>query len=257
VKVAALISVRNKSERFPGKILKPLHGQSVFEHLVDRIKLATEVDRVIIATSDDPRDQVFVDIAQRKDIGVFLGSRADKLKRYLDALDEVGFEAGIVIDGDDILCFPEIVDETARALRERRPDVVLWRGLPLGAASSGLTRRALSRIMELKNEEDTEVWGGYFTRGDFDTLFLESDEPLFRQPEVRMTLDYQEDYDFLVRIFDELYGSNPRFSSRELMDVLVHRHPEWNDITKPAQERYESNITRAAPVKFKTESTSA
>lgn len=252
MKIGALISVRNKSERFPGKILKPLLGQSVFEHLVDRIKMATELDDVIIATSDDPRDEVFVDIARRKDISVFRGSPPDKLKRYLDALGHFALDAGVVIDGDDILCFPEVVDENARVLRARNPDAVLWKGLPLGAASSGLSRPALARIMELKNEEDTEVWGGYFTRGDFDTIFLEPDEPLFGHPEVRMTLDYEEDYVFLQKIFGELYEKNPRFSSRELMDLLVNQHPEWNDITKAAQERYEANIAKAAPVTFKS-----
>jgi len=255
VKIGALISVRNKSERFPGKILKPLAGQTVFEHLVDRVKMAGAVDRVIIATSDDPRDEVFSDIAARKHVDVFRGSRADKLKRYLDALDHFGLDAAIVIDGDDILCFPEIIDETARVLREQRPDAVLWRGLPLGAASSGLTKAALARIMDLKNEEDTEVWGGYFTRGDFDTRFVESDEPLFGHPEVRMTLDYEEDLAFLEKVFGALHPTNPRFTSRDLMHLLINVHPEFNDITRPAQERYETNIAKAAPVRFKTEST--
>lgn len=255
MKIAALISVRNKSERFPGKILKPLHGQSVFEHLVDRIKLAKEIDRVVIATSDDPRDDVFDLIGKRKQVEVFHGSQADKLKRYVDALDHYGMDAAIVIDGDDILCFPEIVDATARILREKNPEVVLWKGLPLGAASSGLSRRALQRVMEMKNEEDTEVWGGYFTRGDFDLIFGEPPTPLFAHPEVRMTLDYEEDYTFLEKIFDELYEKNPRFASTELMELLIYRHPEWNEITRPAQERYESNLTKAAPVRFKAEKT--
>lgn len=254
MKIAALISVRDKSTRFPGKILKPLHGQPVFEHLIDRIKTATKIDRVVIATSDDPRDAVFGPIAERKGIEVFYGSQADKLKRYLDALTHLDMQAAIVIDGDDILAFPEIVDATADRLRQGSCDVVMWRGLPLGAASSGLTRNALAKIMDLKNEEDTEVWGGYFTRpGLFEVAYMDPDDALLAHPEVRMTLDYQEDFDFLEKIFDHL--KNNKFSSRELMDVLINQHPEWNEITKPAQERYLANIQKAAPVKMKTENT--
>ena len=252
MKIIALISVRNKSERFPGKILKELHGQTVFEHLVDRVKMASALDGVVIATSDDPRDAVFGEIASRKSVGVFYGSRPDKLKRYLDALHHFRADAGIIIDGDDILCFPEVIDATACCLRNGDCEVVLWSGLPLGAASSGLTEVALRRVMELKSEDDTEVWGGYFRRpGLFKLVTMEPEEPLFAHPDVRMTLDYQEDLDFLHAIFDELYPHSPRFDSRELMDLLVNRHPEWNEITRPAQDRYEKNLTRAAPVRFK------
>ena len=37
----------------------------------------------------------------------------------------------------------------------------------LGAASTGLTTEALKRVIELKNEDDTEVWGGYFLDSPF------------------------------------------------------------------------------------------
>lgn len=252
-KIAALISVRDKSERFPGKILKQLHGQSVFEHLVDRVKMARGLDRIVIATSDDPRDVIFGDFARRKKVDVFFGSQADKLKRYLDALTHFDLDGCVVIDGDDVLCFPEIIDRTAEVLRLGRCEVVLWRNLPLGAASSGLTREALSRVVALKCEEDTEVWGGYFTRdGLFQVDTLEPTDPLLSGPEVRMTLDYQEDLDFLRSVFDALYPTSPRFSSRDLM-TLVAAHPEWCELTRSAQARYEENLKKAAPVRFKSE----
>ena len=66
MKTGLIISIREKSSRYPGKVLKEFHGQTVTEHLIDRLKMANGFDKLIIGTSDDPRDQVFEKFAIRK-----------------------------------------------------------------------------------------------------------------------------------------------------------------------------------------------
>ncbi|MBF0553540.1 MAG: hypothetical protein HQK96_03170 [Nitrospirae bacterium] len=251
MKTGVLLSIREKSTRFPGKVLKVMHGQTITEHLIDRLKMAKLVDTIIIATSDDPRDDVFVPMAKGKNISIFRGSRQDKLKRYLDAADAFGLDAVIIIDGDDNLCFPEFVDKTADLLRNGQYDGIFWKGLPIGAASSGLTAGALKKVMALKAENDTEVWGGYFIgSGYFNVLITDVEEP-FNHPDIRMTLDYEEDFDFFKAVFDELYPVNPLFSSSDVMNLLVHRKPHLNEINREAQAKFEDHLTKAAPVRFK------
>lgn len=251
MKTGLLISIRNKSKRFPGKVLKEFHGQTVTEHLIDRMKTAKLVDAVIIATSPDPRDAVFDGMARKKGIGVFKGSKEDKLKRYLDCASAFGLDAVIIVDGDDVLCFPEFAEKTAARLREGGCEVVFTKDLPLGAASSGLTKEALEKVMEMKDEQDTEVWGGYFTTGAFKVCYIEPAEEIFRHPEIRMTLDYEEDYEFFKAVFDELYPETPAFTSRGLMELLTRGKPGLNRLTVEAQKKYEANIVKATPVKFK------
>ena len=253
MKTAVLLSIREKSTRFPGKVLKEFHGQTVTEHLIDRLKLASRPDTIVIATSVDPRDDVFVPMAKRKGIEIFRGSKEDKLKRYLDAVEHFGLDGAIIVDGDDILCFPDFIDMVVERMSSADCDVVFCKDLPLGAASSGLTKYALEKVMEIKDEEDTEVWGGYFTKRDdlFRVVYIEPEDELFRHPEIRLTMDYIEDFNLLKAIFDELYPSNPQFSSRDVMDLLVNRKPKLTQINLEAQKRYMENIARATPVRFK------
>jgi len=251
MKTAILLSIREKSKRFPKKVLKELYGQTVTEHLIDRLKLAEGIDRIIIATSDDPRDRVFEQIATKKNVNIYYGSQEDKLFRYLQICDHFHLDAVIIVDGDDILCFPEIMTETAQKLKSRKFDVIFWKNLPVGARCSGLTKKALEKVMSLKDESDTEVWGGYFTKGHFKVSLNQPREKLFIHPEVRMTLDYPEDFDFFKAVFDELYEKNKAFTSSDLMKLLIYEKPEITRINQEAQKKYENHLLLSAPVKFK------
>ena len=250
MKIGILISIREKSTRYPGKVLKKIGDRTVTEHLIDRLKLSKGFDQLIIATSDDPRDKVFEEFANLKKIDIYFGDREDKLLRYLQICDNFNLDAVVIVDGDDILCFPEIVSRTINKLKKDDCDVVFWENLPLGAASSGLTKKALEKVMNLKAESDTEVWGGYFTNQYFKVARLKSDSEIFNYPKIRLTLDYKDDYDLFEKIFAH-FGYNNNFDSEELMQLLVNIKPELNEINKKAQLQYEEHIKKATTVKLK------
>jgi len=254
MKIGILLSVREKATRLPGKVLKKIIDKSVTEHLISRLKMADNVDKIIISTSVNKQDDVFEDIASSTGVEVFRGSEDDKLLRYLQTANEYNLDAVIIVDGDDILCFPEFITNTAKALRDDKDaDVIFTQGLPLGAAASGLKKRALEKVILLKDENDTEVWGGYFTTGNnFKVRYLQA-KGIFRNSNIRMTLDYSEDLLFFETIFNKLYMKNKNFSSSDVMDLLVNKHPEICDLTVDAQKKYEKHISIAAKVKFKKE----
>lgn len=252
MKIGVFLSVREKATRFPGKVLKVIHGRTVTEILASRLALASGIDAHVIATSDDPRDDVFDVLGAKVGYAVFHGSRADKLLRYRDACLAHGLDACIIVDGDDILCFPEYVAQAAARLRQGDCDVVFCRDLPLGAAASGLTLAALNKVIALKDEEDTEVWGGYFTKpGLFRVAYLDPFDPILAHPEVRMTLDYEEDLRFLEAVFDAMGPERHDFTSLELMDLLINRKPDIPALCAGAQEKFLSHIQKTAPVRFK------
>jgi len=249
--IGLLISIREKSTRLPGKVLKEIINQNVTSHLIDRLKMAKGYDKLVIATSDHPQDMVFKKIAEYKNIEVYFGSQEDKLLRYLQICEHFNFDAVIIVDGDDILCFPEIVSETIDLLKKAENDIIFWKDLPLGAACSGLTKESLVKVNGMKAESDTEVWGGYFTNDNFKVYYGTSKNEILNHPEVRLTLDYQEDFDFFQAVFTELYHKNREFSSYELMNLLINEKQELLEINSEAQHKYEQHLKKAASVKFK------
>jgi len=251
MRIGVLLSVREKASRLPGKVIKQIFDKNVTEHLVSRLKMSKFADEIIIATSKDKRDDVFERIASDYDIKIYRGSEDDKLKRYYDTAKYFNLDAVVIVDGDDLLCFPEFVDETIDELKkELFSDVVFTKNLPLGAASSGLKTKALEKVLKLKDEENTEVWGGYFTSTNhFNVKYIKANG-IFNNPNIRMTLDYDEDFQFFKTIFEKLYLKNTSFSSLDVMELL-NAEPSICEINKRAQIKYENHISDAATVKFK------
>ena len=66
----------------------------------------------------------------------------------------------------------------------------------------------MNKALSLKDESDTEVWGGYFNSGHFKTHILEPDNELLNRPDVHLTVDYLEDYTFLTRTLELIEKAN-------------------------------------------------
>jgi len=249
-KTAIFLSIREKATRLPKKVLLPIKGKAVTEHLIERLKAAKCADQLIMTTSVHPDDQVLAGIAERCQISCFRGSEDDKLDRYLNAAQAYGVDFIVIVDGDDLLCDPVYIDRVIQKHRETMADFVYCQGLPLGAASSGFTRKALERVCQVKRENDTEVWGGYFTQtGLFHVEGVEAEGALLRRPDIRMTLDYEEDYQFFQKIFDALYVPGRVFTLEEVMSLLA-RKPEITQINQGVQKLYEENLARHTKISY-------
>lgn len=251
MKSAIFLSVREKATRLPKKVLLNIKGKTVTEHLIDRLKKAKLADLIVLCTSVHPDDTILVDIAKRAGISYFRGSEDDKLDRYLKAAQKFGVDFIVVVDGDDIFCDPVYIDKAIENFSRTNADFITAKDLPLGAASFGVKVEALKKVCEMKTEEDTEVWGGYFTEtGLFKVEYLEVEEEL-RHPDIRMTIDYPEDFEFIKEIFDRLYSPNRVFSLKEIMDLLK-ANPQLININKDAQKAYSEHLKKHTKIGLKT-----
>jgi spore coat polysaccharide biosynthesis protein SpsF len=250
VKSAIFITVRMKSSRLPRKALLDIGGKPVIEHLIDRLKLAKSPDLIVLCTSTHPDDAVLVDVARKNHIESFRGSQDDKLDRYLNAARRYNVDFIVVTEGDNIFYERDIIDGVIELHLRAKADYISCPGLPLGTAPHGIKVEALEKVCQIKSEKDTEVWGGYFTgSGLFKVEYLEVPAEL-RHPEIRMTLDYPEDYEFIKAIFDRLYSPGKVFSLRDILSLL-RDNPELMDINRKMQEAYIEHLKKSAPVGFK------
>jgi len=245
MRTAVFITVRMKSTRLPKKALLEIKGRTTIEHLIDRIKSAKLPDLIVLCTSTHPDDKILANLAEKNGIEAFRGSPEDKLERYLKAAKKYGVNFIVNVDGDDILCDPTLIDKTIEHFKKTEADCVIWRGFPVGAVPTGIKVEALEKVCEIKDEEDTEVWGGYFTdTGLFKVEYLDAEEEL-RHPEIRMTLDYPEDLEFFKAIFERLYMAGRIFSLKEVIELLK-KSPDIAEINKHRQEEYMRIIEKLA-----------
>ena len=252
MKTALIITVRMKSSRLPKKALLEIKGKSLLEHLIDRMKLAKLPDMIIVATSTHPDDAVLEEVAKKAGVECFRGSPEDKLARYLEASKKFGFDYMVDVSADNPFSDAVYVDKVIEEFKKNDPDFILVNGMPLGTVPVGMKISAIEKICEMKSGNDTEAYGYYFLNTDvFNVKYLEVEESL-RRPDIRLTIDYKEDFDLASKIFDELGETENTFPLRKVVE-LFERKPELLKINEEAQKKYKANFVNLPKARIKPE----
>jgi spore coat polysaccharide biosynthesis protein SpsF len=227
-------------------------GKSLIEHLIDRAKTAKRPNLVVLCTTTQPEDKIFVQIAKKNGAECFRGNEHDILKRFLDAAVKFNVDFIVNVDGDDVFCDPELVDKTAQTFLDTGASFIKWNNLPLGATPIGVTVDALKKVVKIKDTLNTETgWGAYFTdTGLFNVKYLEPEEKKLRHPEIRITLDYPEDLKLVKEIYDRLYVPGKVIKLKDILG-LIDREPALAEINKGVQEKYWKRFKKRANVKLK------
>jgi glutamate-1-semialdehyde 2,1-aminomutase len=118
----AILQARMGSTRFPGKVVRPILGRPMIELLLGRLSQSRLIDRIIVATSQDSRNQPLIDCVRSLGYEIYQGSEEDVLDRYYQAALQYQPETIVRITGDCPLIDPEVVDRAIAAFRNSRVD---------------------------------------------------------------------------------------------------------------------------------------
>src|ERR1700732_5617027 len=138
VKISAIVQARMGSTRLPGKVLMDLGTKTVLARVVNRLRRATRIDEIVIATSDSVADDVIVRECRQLGVSSFRGSEDDVLDRYYQAARACGAGAIVRITSDCPLIDPQLVDETVQIFQHQCADYgrnVFPRTYPRGLAT--------------------------------------------------------------------------------------------------------------------------
>ena len=232
MKVGYLITGRLKSTRLPKKLLLEVKGKPILSHMIDRLKLAKNVDEIVICTSDNEQDMPLGRIAKENNISCYFGDPDDVLVRLLAAADHFNLDYVLNITADCPFVDPDYADAIVEKFLETDSDLIRQFQLPHGVFSYGIKVDALRKVVNIKDSSETEVWGRYFTdTGLFKVMDLDVKNKNHIRPGLRMTLDYPEDLKFINAIFDALYEKGKVFSLSEILKFLDN-NPEIIEINK-------------------------
>lgn len=240
---AIFLSVRNKATRLPGKAFLALGGDSVTAQLLKRLQQSKHASSVFLATSNHPDDDCLCQLAEKMGVRFFRGSENDKLQRYLDAGNAFDVDFMVIVDGDDPFVSIQHIDKILQHAEDHPVDFISYDNLPLGAAGIGISRSALELTCARTEHQNTEVWGHLFTSNpDFNCVLLKEGNICYGQPEVRMTLDYQEDYEFFNAVLQRGSASKGLLPSFECIMTILAKYPEIISINQAVQESYQQHL---------------
>ncbi len=222
--IGAIIQARMGSTRLPGKVMLGAAGKPLLGLLLDRLSFTTKLDRVVVATTTDPHDDVIADYCACINVPVFRGSENDVLDRYYQAAKHFGFNVIVRITSDCPLIDPGLVDEMVQFFVDHpgEYDLVTNRypltfpdGLDADVMSIDSLRYAWEHATEQHQREHTIP---YFWEAGMRVYNFEHPDRLINSQ--RWTLDYPEDYQLIRRIFDALYRKGKLFTTQDILRYL-------------------------------------
>jgi glutamate-1-semialdehyde 2,1-aminomutase len=115
----ALVQARTGSARLPGKVLRLIAGEPMINWVLARASRAARVDRVVLATTDSPKDDALAAHVRELGYAVERGSETDVLARYAAAAKAQAADVVVRITADCPFIDPALVDDVI-ALREAK-----------------------------------------------------------------------------------------------------------------------------------------
>jgi len=226
MKTTAIIQARMGSSRLPGKVLLPLAGRPVIDHVVERAAAARRIEQVVVATTDRTSDDPLAAHCEGRGVPCFRGSETDVLDRYVQCMRQ--FDAGPVvrITADCPMLDPQLVDAVIEGFAHGGYDLYGLAGeFPDGLDCVVFSRAALETAWrEARLPSERQHVGPYIEHHP-ERFRVGGHEPFQGLGHLRWTLDEPRDYEFLQRVFDALDRPGEPFGAHDVLKFL-EQHPE-------------------------------
>ena len=223
MRVAAFVQARMGSSRLPGKSLMPVWGDMPLVELVlRRVSAATELDAVVLATSDDPGDDPLAELAAGLGVTVHRGPEDDVLERFMGALEREHAGGVVRVCADNPFVDPKAIDELVRLFRAAQPcdyasNHTEASGLPDGVGAEIASAAALRRAAaEAVTPDDRQHVTSYIRERPEEFRLVVAPPPDPAWPFTKLDVDTPEDLDRMR----SLAGRLPR-ESAPLWDVAT------------------------------------
>lgn len=239
------IPVRLDSHRLPKKALLEISKIPILQILIQRLSKSKKIRNIVVCTTTLSSDDELVDFLQKNNIQFFRGSEKDILQRYLNAAKKFETEYIINVDGDDIYTDSKSIDGIIEQYMETQNDFIKISNVPLGLQSFGFPTTVLETICQHKKTNDTETgWIRFFSESQTFTKGTSPQKLTNNFPDnIRLSLDYPEDFEIATEIFSSLgfdfdLESFSLFlnNNKKILDKIQDTEEKW-------KEHWKSNLS--------------
>ena len=226
--VVAIIQARLGSTRLPRKVLADICGRTLLEHLVERVRAARTIGKVVVATTNGPADDELVRFIEARGLcGVYRGSEEDVLDRFHGCAIRESAEVIVRVTADDPLKDPSIIDRAVKLLLAQPAldycSNTLEPSFPEGLDIEAFRFRALDsaqREARLASEREHVTPFIWKNPARFRLLNFRHSEDLSGW---RWTVDKPEDLEFMRAVFSHFYHGSSVFPFADVIEYLRAR----------------------------------
>lgn len=225
-KGTAIIQARMASTRLPGKVMMEVLGKPLLVYLVERLMQVEFIDRMIVATTKNPEDDVIADHARKLGLLLFRGAEHNVLDRFYGAAAKFGVDHILRITADCPLIDPGLVDSLMGFYFSGGFDYACNCDPPtlpdgLDAEVFSFTALEVAHKNALLPSELEHV-----------TPYIRNNPECFKigrwrysrdLSHLRWTVDEPEDFLFVKEVLESLYPLNRDFRTRDIVRLLAKK----------------------------------
>ncbi|MBB6281989.1 cytidylyltransferase domain-containing protein [Geobacillus subterraneus] len=238
MKTIIIIQARMGSSRLPGKVLMPLGNTVVLDYVVSRCQQVKAIEEVIVATSTLTQDDVIENWCQEHQVSCFRGSEDDVLARYYECAKLYHPDSIIRVTADCPFVDYELANQIVGAMKAEPADIVIVRGeLPRGLVVEMVSFSALEYIYHHGKEprhREHVTYYAYEFLDEFTCTYVQAPK-VIQQPQLRITLDTEEDYQLCAAVANHFEG-NRLVRSSEVVQFLLD-HPDVAKLNAHVQQK--------------------
>jgi len=206
---AIFLQARLDSSRLPRKALLDLSGRTVIEHAMESLNNTAADIRVLLTDKLSFNELSYY--AEKCGWEIFAGSKDNVLERYVKAAWKFGADIIIRATGDNPLVSSVMAEKAAEVFNTENADYAGIGLLPVGSGVEVLNAQALQRALSENPDsyEKEHVSPFLYRRPERFNIVIPAAPEKFQAPDKRITLDTPDDYNFLKKLFSNLYSNAP------------------------------------------------
>lgn len=209
-KIIGLVAVRTESTRLKNKAFSRILGKPIIEILIDRLKETPYLDDFIICTTELESDNDLEQFCKIKNVKCFRGESKNVLKRFVDASRLNPSNYIVRITGDNPLTDFESMHECFLYMESKGFDYSRPIGVPYGTAAEVIRTKSLYELLERSLTSDMSEYMTYFFElAPFIKSALYKVDKDIYLPELRLTIDYENDLLFVKKLIENFDGRVP------------------------------------------------
>ena len=145
-KTVACVIARTVSTRLPLKVLRNVVDNfSMIDFMIQRLKLAKNIDEIYLCTSTEAVDDILDDVANRNGINIYRGSADAVIERLISVGELEEADSVIRITGDNVFTSYEYLDEQISIHNANALDYTRIVDVPIGSTAE------VMRLSAVKN----------------------------------------------------------------------------------------------------------
>jgi len=208
-KVAAIVACRVDSERLFAKPIQNLKNFSILHHLITQIKTSKQIQEIVLAISENPGNEIFVNFAKEHNLKFVLGDDHDVLQRLIIGAKFVDADIVFRVTSENPYIYWQGIDKLITNHIKGKYDFSFYKDLPIGSSYE---------IINLQTLEKSHQAGKKKHRSELCSLYVFEHKKSFKiqtllppknlqVPQLRLTVDTPEDL-VLARLINKQLGNS-------------------------------------------------